>query len=97
MASAAERTWYSWNAILRRNAEAMVSFLLKATAVGCCGCWSVMGEAKPVGEKVAAKNVIVRMVRSAKRGTGELIALLLKSECSTARNLEFDSRCRELL
>jgi hypothetical protein len=56
-----------------------------------------MEEAKPAGEKVTAKNVIVRMVRSAKRGTGELMALLLKSECSTARNLEFDSRCRELL
>src|SRR6266446_993317 len=36
MASAAERTWYSWNPMPRRNADATVSFLLISAAVGCC-------------------------------------------------------------
>src|SRR5882672_4166569 len=36
MASAAERTWYSWNPMPRRNAEATVSFLLISAAVGAC-------------------------------------------------------------
>src|SRR5258708_35782692 len=36
MASAAERTSYSWYCKPRRNADATVSFLLISAAVGCC-------------------------------------------------------------
>src|SRR6266851_1882175 len=36
MASAAERTSYSWYCKPRRNADATVSFLLISVAVGCC-------------------------------------------------------------
>src|SRR6266446_5763864 len=36
MASAAERTSYSWYCKPRRNADATVSFLIISAAVGCC-------------------------------------------------------------
>src|SRR5260370_28092616 len=44
MASAAERTSYSWYCKLRRNADVTVSFLLISAAVGCfCGAaWTLL-------------------------------------------------------
>src|SRR6267154_3132814 len=44
MASAGERTSYSWYCKPRRNADATVSFLLISAAVGCCcgAAWTLL-------------------------------------------------------
>src|ERR1700747_96948 len=63
--------------MLRRKAEAMVSFLLNSMAVGGV-CWVEAGNANPVERKM-----IVRRVRAKKRCERKFIGLLLEAECST--------------